>query len=107
VCAVFWESRGRACPFTLCRRFFTPKIVWTFYMQGAKLRKKQQLYPIVPPISKLSGHPEEDEKFHDDIITSLLNNTGEEVNSLLDYSLVNSSLHNLPVNRIFMSMSFY
>ena len=74
---------------------------------GAKLRKKQQLYPIVPPISKLSGHPEEDEKFHDDIITSLLNNTGEEVNSLLGYSPVNSSLHNLPVNRIFMSMSFY
>ena len=56
---------------------------------------------------KLNGHPEEDEKFHDDIITSLLNNTGEEVNSLLDYSPVNSSLHNLPVNRIFMSMSFY
>ena len=24
--------------------------------KNAKLRKKQQLYPIVPPVSKLSGH---------------------------------------------------
>jgi hypothetical protein len=34
---------------------------------------------------------------------SAVNNT-EEVNSLLDYSPVNSSLHNLPVNRIFMNL---
>jgi predicted secreted protein len=33
-------------------------------------------------------------------------NSTEEVNSLLDYSSVNSSLHNLRVNRIFMNMSF-
>ena len=24
---------------------------------GTKLRKKQQLYPVVPPVSKLNGHP--------------------------------------------------
>ena len=35
----------------------TPKIVGTFYMQGYKVKEKQQLYPIVPPLSKLSGHP--------------------------------------------------
>jgi hypothetical protein len=38
-------------------------------------------------------------------IVSLLNSP-EEVNNLLDYSPVNNSLHNLPVNRIFMNMSF-
>ena len=26
-------------------------------MQGYKVKEKQQLYPIVPPVSKLSGHP--------------------------------------------------
>jgi hypothetical protein len=35
----------------------TPKFVGTFYMQGYKVKEKQQLYPIVPPVSKLSGHP--------------------------------------------------
>ena len=51
-----------ACPFTLCRVFFTPqnrpctpKIVGTFYMQGYKIKEKTA---IVPPVSKLSGHPE-------------------------------------------------
>ena len=41
-----------ACPFTLCRGFFTPKIgpvppkiVGTFYMQGYKVKERQQLYP--------------------------------------------------------------
>ena len=43
-----------ACPFTLCRGFFTPKIVGTFYMQGYKVKGKTA---IVPPVSKLSGHP--------------------------------------------------
>jgi hypothetical protein len=50
-----------ACPFTLCRRFFTPKIgpvppkiVGTFYMQGYKVKEKTA---IAPPVSKLSGHP--------------------------------------------------
>jgi hypothetical protein len=39
-------------------------------------------------------------------IASPVNSTGTgEVNSLLDYSSVNSSLHNLPVNRILMSLS--
>jgi hypothetical protein len=26
-------------------------------MQGYKVKEKQQLYPIAPPVSKLSGHP--------------------------------------------------
>jgi hypothetical protein len=33
----------------------TPKIVGTFYMQGYKVEEKTA---IVPPVSKLSGHPE-------------------------------------------------
>ena len=45
--------RHPACPFTLCRGFFTPKIVGTFYMQGYKIKEKTA---IVPPVSKLSGH---------------------------------------------------
>jgi hypothetical protein len=45
--------RHSACPFTLCRGFFTPKIVGTFYMQGYKIKEKTA---IVPPVSKLSGH---------------------------------------------------
>jgi hypothetical protein len=56
-----------ACPFTLCRVFFTPKIgpvppklKGLSICRGTKLRPKQQLYPIVPPVSKLSGHPELD-----------------------------------------------
>ena len=32
----------------------TPKIVGTFYMQGYKVKEKAA---IVPPVSKLSGHP--------------------------------------------------
>ena len=44
-----------ACPFTLCRGFFTPKIVGTFYMQGYKAKEKTA---IVPSVSKLSGHPD-------------------------------------------------
>ena len=54
------------CPFTLYRGFFTPKIgpvppklQGLSICRGTKLRKKQQLYPIVPPVSKLSGHPEQ------------------------------------------------
>jgi hypothetical protein len=43
-----------ACPFALCRGFFTPKIVGTFYMQGYKVKEKTA---IVSPVSKLSGHP--------------------------------------------------
>jgi hypothetical protein len=45
----------------LARGFFTPqnrpctfKIVGTFYMQGYKVKEKTA---IVPPVSKLSGHP--------------------------------------------------
>ena len=37
-----------ACPFTLCRGFFTPKIVGTFYMQGYKVKEETAI---------LSGHP--------------------------------------------------
>jgi DNA-binding winged helix-turn-helix (wHTH) protein len=33
----------------------TPKIVGTLYMQGYKVNEKTA---IVPPVSKLSGHPE-------------------------------------------------
>ena len=43
--------------YPLQRIFFTPKIVGTFYMQGYKVKEKQQLYSIVPPVSKLSGYP--------------------------------------------------
>jgi hypothetical protein len=50
----FLYCRIAACPFTLCRGFFTPKIVGTFYMQGYKVKEK---IAIVPPVSKLSGHP--------------------------------------------------
>jgi hypothetical protein len=38
-------------------------------------------------------------------ITSPVKNTIEG-NSILDDSQVNSSLHNIPVNRIYMNMSF-
>ena len=34
-----------ACPFTLCRGFFTPKIVGTFYMQGYKVKEKTAIVP--------------------------------------------------------------
>jgi len=51
-----FQARSAACPFTLYRGFFTPqnrpctsKIVGTFYMQ--------EKTAIVPPVSKLSGHP--------------------------------------------------
>jgi hypothetical protein len=52
----YWHiyTSTSACPFTLCRGFFTPKIVGTFYMQGYKVKEKTA---IVPPVSKLSGHP--------------------------------------------------
>jgi hypothetical protein len=33
----------------------TSKIVGTFYMQGYKVKEKTA---IVPPVSKLSGHPD-------------------------------------------------
>ena len=49
-----------ARPFTLCRGFFTPKIVGTFYMQGYKAKEKTA---IVPPVSKLIGHPAYDTCF--------------------------------------------
>ena len=35
-------------------RLCTPKIVGTFYMQWYKVKEKTA---IVPPVSKLSGHP--------------------------------------------------
>ena len=47
-----------ACPFTLCREFFTPKIVGTFYMQGYKVKEKTAIVPHCTPVSKLSGHPD-------------------------------------------------
>jgi hypothetical protein len=34
-----------ACPFTLCRGFFPPKIVGTFNMQGYKVKEKTALVP--------------------------------------------------------------
>ena len=34
-----------ACPFTLCRGFFTPKFVGTFYMQGYKVEEKTAIVP--------------------------------------------------------------
>jgi hypothetical protein len=34
-----------ACPFTLCRGFFTPKIVGTFYMQGYNIKEKTAIVP--------------------------------------------------------------
>jgi hypothetical protein len=37
------------------QRVFTPKIVGIFYMQGYKVKEKTA---IVPPVSKLSGHPD-------------------------------------------------
>jgi hypothetical protein len=40
--------------YPLQRVFFTPKIVGTFYMQGYKVKEKTA---IVPPFSKLNGHP--------------------------------------------------
>jgi hypothetical protein len=56
-----WSVSYAAFPFTLCRGFFTPhnrpctpKSVGTFYMQGYKVKGKTA---IVPPVSKLSGHP--------------------------------------------------
>ena len=50
-----YSQHFTACPIILCRRFFTPKIVGTFYMQGYKVKEKTA---IVPPVSKLSGHPD-------------------------------------------------
>jgi hypothetical protein len=44
---VFYHQ-NRAC---------TPKIVGTFYMQGYKVKEKTAIVPIIPPVSKLSGHP--------------------------------------------------
>ena len=51
--------------YPLQRFFFTPKIgpvppklQGLSICRGTKLRKKQQLYPIVPTVSKLSGHPD-------------------------------------------------
>jgi hypothetical protein len=47
-------------PIYLLQRVFTPKyamypkIVGTFYMQDYKVKEKTA---IVPPVSKLSGHP--------------------------------------------------
>ena len=40
-------------------RVFYPKIVGTFYMQEYKVKEKTA---IVPPVSKLSGHPGQFEK---------------------------------------------
>ena len=74
-----------ACPSTLCRGFFnphnrpcTPKIVGTFYMQGYKAKEKTA---ILPPVSKLSGHPawhnrvKLNRDIHFTCILRLLNNT--------------------------------
>ena len=46
---------GISMPIYPLQRVFTPKIVGTFYMQGYKVKEKTA---IVPPVSKLSGHPE-------------------------------------------------
>jgi hypothetical protein len=41
--------------FPFAEGFLPPKIVGTFYMQGYKVKEKTA---IVPPVSKLSGHPD-------------------------------------------------
>jgi hypothetical protein len=59
----FWNWRltddgaARSSSSSTCRGFFTPKIVGTCYMQGYKVKEKTA---IVPPVSKLSGHPDHD-----------------------------------------------
>ena len=46
-------------------RSCTPKIVGTFYMQGYEVKEKNSnctpFSSIVPPVSKLSGHPDKSE----------------------------------------------
>jgi hypothetical protein len=61
-CAFFINKQFRTCAnafpnefTTLCREFFTPKIVGIFYMQGYKVKEKNS---NCTPVSKLSGHPE-------------------------------------------------
>jgi hypothetical protein len=46
-----------ACPFTLCRGFFTPKIVGTFYMQGYKVKEKTAIVPHCTPSFKTQWAP--------------------------------------------------
>ena len=46
-----------ACPFTLCRGFFTPKIVGTFYMQGYKVKEKTAIVPHCIPSFKTQWAP--------------------------------------------------
>jgi len=47
------HSYTSACPFTLCRGVFTPKIVGTFYMQGYKVKEKTAIVPHCTPSFKL------------------------------------------------------
>ena len=63
----FKEKSGQYATCPLQRVFYpqnrpcTPKIVRTFYMQGYKVKEKNSnctpFSGIVPPVSKLSGHP--------------------------------------------------
>jgi hypothetical protein len=46
-----------ACPFTLCRGFFTPKIVGTSYMQGYKVKEKTAIVPHCTPSFKTQWAP--------------------------------------------------
>jgi hypothetical protein len=54
---------------------------------------------------RVSSNESKELKIPRKYIACPVNSTGE-VNSLLDYSPVNSALHNLPVNRIFMNIYF-
>jgi hypothetical protein len=42
---ISYQEGKAACPFTLCRGFFTPKIVGTFYLQGYKVKEKTAIVP--------------------------------------------------------------
>jgi hypothetical protein len=46
-----------ACPFTLCRGFFTPKMVGAFYMQGYKVKEKTAIVPQCTPSFKTQWAP--------------------------------------------------
>ena len=59
----FREKSGQyaACPFTLCRGFFYPQNCRYFLYAGVQSKGKNSnctpFSGIVPPVSKLSGHP--------------------------------------------------
>ena len=46
-----------ACPFTVCRGFFTPIIGGTFYMQGYKVKEKTTIVPHCTPSFKTQWAP--------------------------------------------------